>query len=275
MQTTSLDLDNEFLSPEFDGEITSLPFAQVLNEKRKSDCGFFITVDNLGAADWQLQQHQQFHTATWGSGEESEGLLIQSPRLIILAQSPLFMVERSTGLNLGAYDPDFYRRAKSDMVLKTKYLVYFVDDQNQLRHSVPMQLTMKGAPGASFGDHLRLFRLELEKAFAVAHKQPVKRKSARFHAMGVFCIQTEPQQRGEEQKAWVCTTVSHDQPTQSNWLNYFVGFTPLKERLWAEMESHPDFGQLLVVEPAAALPALPPANDTTFDSDNEEDIPLY
>ena len=93
--------------------------------------------------------------------------------------------------------------------------------------------------------------------------------------MGVFCIQTEPQQRGDEQKAWVCTTVSHEQPTQSNWLNYFVGFTPLKVRLWAEMERHPDFGQIKAVEPATALPALPPAKDTTFDEDDDEEMPPY
>lgn len=261
MQTTSL--DNEFLDPQFDGEITSLPFAQILNDKRKSDCGFFITVENLAAADWQLPDNGQFHTATWGNGEESEGLLIQHPRLIILAQSPLLMFERSTGLNLGVYEGEFYRRAKADVVLKTKYLVYFVDDFNQPRHSVPMQLTMKGAAGASFGEHLRRFKLELEKAFAVAHNQPVKRKSAKFHAMGVFSIQTEPQQRGDDQKAWVCTTVSHEQPTQNNWLNYFVGFTSLKQRLWQDMDTYADFGKMQQpsVEPAPVLPQQPPGTE--------------
>lgn len=259
MQATTL--DNEFLSSEFDGEITSLPFAQILNDKRKSDNGFFITVENLAAADWLLASDQQFHTATWGNGEESAGLLIPNPRLIILAQSPLLMFERSTGLNLGAYEGDFYRRAKGDLVLKTKYLVYFVDHMNQPRHSVPMQLTMKGAAGASFGEQLRRFRLELEKAFATAHNQPVKRKSAKFHAMGVFCIQTEPQQRGEEQKAWVCTTVSHEQPSENNWLNYFVGFTSLKQRLWQDMDTYADFGKIQQpsVEPAPVLPQLLPS----------------
>lgn len=269
MQATSL--DNEFLDPEFDGEITSLPFAQILNDKRKSDSGFFITVENLAAADWQLPDDQQFHTATWGNGEESEGLLIQHPRLIVLAQSPLFMFERSTGLNLGVYEGEFYRRAKTDVVLKTKYLVYFVDDLNQPRHSVPMQLTMKGAAGASFGEHQKRFRLELEKAFATAHNQPIKRKSAKFHAMGVFCIQTEPQQRGDEQKAWVCTTVSHEQPTEKNWLNYFVGFTSLKQRLWQDMDTYADFGKIqqLSVEPAPVLPQLPPGTQEAVDEDLE------
>ena len=246
MQATSI--ENEFLSPEFNGETTSLPFAQIVNEKRKSDCGFFVTVDNLMAADWLLPAEQEYHTATWGNGEESEGLIIQNPRLLILAQSPLFMVERGTGLNLGVYDASFYRRLKSEVVLKAKYLIYFVDEQNQLRHNMPMQISLKGAAGASFGEHARKFRLELEKSFAVAHRQPVRSKNARFHAMGVLCIQTEPQQRGEEQKAWVCTTISHEAPTQSNWLKYFVGFTPLKSRLWADIDAHAEFGQIKAVE---------------------------
>lgn len=62
MQATSV--ENEFLSPEFDGEITTLPFAQVLNDERKSDSGFFITVENLAAAAWLIAPDQQFHTAT-------------------------------------------------------------------------------------------------------------------------------------------------------------------------------------------------------------------
>lgn len=246
MQSTSI--DNEFLSSEFDEEITLFPYAQVINEKRKSDCGFFITVDNMSAADWILATDQQYHTATWGNGEETQGLLIQNPRLIILLQSPLLMFERSTGLNLGAYESNYYRRNKSTVVLKTKYLVYFVDEQNQPRHTIPMQLTMKGAAGASFGEHLIQFRLELEKAFALAHKKAVQRKNSRFHVMGVFCIQTEPQLRGDEQKAWVCATSGHEQPTQENWLNYFVGFTDLKERLFTEMEMYSSFGQVKAVE---------------------------
>ncbi len=123
MQATAL--ENEFLSSEFNAETTSYPFAQVLNEKHNSECGFFISVDNLSAADWQLPDEQQFHAATWRSGEQTQGILIPNPRLLVLVHSPLFMSERSTGLNLGAYDSQYYRQHKLEVVLKTKYLVYF------------------------------------------------------------------------------------------------------------------------------------------------------
>jgi len=254
MQATSL--NNEFLSSEFDGRINSLPFAQVLNDKRKSDCGFFITADNLMAADWQFPDEQRFHTVTWGSGEEEDGLLIHNPRLIILSQSPLLMYERSTDLNIGIYDPNYYRRNKKDVLLKSKYLIYFLDESNQPRHTTPMQLTLKSTVGATFGEHLQKFRMELEKAFAVAHKQPVRRKNNKFHAMGVFCIETEPQLKGDDQKSWACITINHEKPTEDNWLNYFVGFTPLKERLWADLDSHSEFGQIKSVEPVKPAPEL-------------------
>ncbi len=116
-------LENEFLSSEFNAETTSYPFAQVLNEKHKSESGFFVSVENLGAADWQLPSEQQFHSATWRSGEQTQGILIPNPRLLVLAHSPLFMSERATGLNLGAYDSEYYRQHKQEVVLKTKYLV--------------------------------------------------------------------------------------------------------------------------------------------------------
>jgi hypothetical protein len=241
-------LENEFLSSEFNAETTSYPFAQVLNEKHKSESGFFVSVENLGAADWQLPSEQQFHSATWRSGEQTQGILIPNPRLLVLAHSPLFMSERATGLNLGAYDSEYYRQHKQEVVLKTKYLVYFVDEQNQLLHNLPMQLTMKGAAGATFGEHLLKFRTELEKAFAVVHKKPLQRKSDRFHALGVFCIETEPQLKGNEQKNWVCTIIKHEQPTLDNWLNYFLGFTPLKERILADVDNNVDFGKLKVAE---------------------------
>lgn len=183
------------------------------------------------------------------------GLLIHHPRLIILAQSPMLMFERESGLNLGVYNAERYRQSKGSIVIKTKYLVYFVDEFNQLRHKLPMQLTMKGAAGASFGEHLIKFRLELEKAFAVAHNQQVKRKSLEFHAMGVFCIRTEPQIKGEGQKAgWVCSTVNHEQPTPENYCSYFVGFTTLKERLLSEVEQYAKFTQLQSVEPVHSTP---------------------
>ncbi len=258
---TKTHADNEFLSSRFDEEIVSFPYAQVLNEKSTSDSGFFITTDNLATADWQLPQNQQFHQQTWHSGEKTMGLLIHHPRLIILAQSPMLMFERSSGLNLGVYNAERYRQSKASIVLKTKYLVYFVDENNQLRHQLPMQLTMKGAAGASFGEHLIKFRLELEKAFAVAHHQQIKRKSAEFHAMGIFCIQTEPQIKGEGKKAgWVCSTVNHEQPTQENYCSYFVGFTTLKDRLLTEVEQYAKFAQAPSLEPVESIST--PTNDT-------------
>ena len=254
MQTTT-QKGNEFLSSRFDEQVVSFPYAQVLNEKSASDSGFFITTDNLATADWQLPQDQQFHQQTWHSGEKTMGLLIHHPRLIILAQSPMLMFERESGSNLGVYNAERYRQSKGSIVIKTKYLVYFVDKNNQLRHKSPMQLTMKGAAGASFGEHLIKFRLELEKAFAIAHQQQVKRKSLEFHAMGVFCIQTEPQVKGEGQKAgWVCSTVNHEQPTPENYCSYFVGFTTLKERLLSEVEQYAKFTQLQSVEPIESTP---------------------
>jgi len=43
---------------------------------------------------------------------------------------------------------------------------------------------------------------------------------------------------------------------EDNWLNYFVGFTPLKEKLWKDLDSHLEFGQIKSVEPVKPAPEL-------------------
>ncbi len=134
-----------------------------------------------------------------------------------------------------------------------------------------MQLTMKGAAGATFGEHLLKFRTELEKAFAIVHKKPLQRKSNKFHALGVFCIKTQAQLKGSEQKNWVCTIVRHEQPTKDNWLNYFLGFTPLKERILADVDNNADFGQLRVTEATQATAASNHLLPTTEEINSEDE----
>lgn len=242
LSTTACD---EFLSSEYDAPLTSYPFAQIINDKYKSQCGFFISTDNLSQADFQIPDDAEYHTVVWGSGERSQGLLIDSPRLLVIRSTPLYMEERSTGLYLGGYDAGIYRYRRQDIVLKTKYLIFFVSEDNQLLHSIPMQLTMKGVAGATFGEHLSKFRSELEQAFAVAYGVRVARKNEKFHAHGVFHLTTAPEQRGDEYKVWVCVTTGHEQPTQDNWRSLFVGYnSDIKDVVTRTYEASADFSVL-------------------------------
>jgi len=268
------DLENEFLSSEFDVDGMSFPFAQVINEKKKSECGFFISLENLIAAEWKELESIEVHTTTWSTGNETDGILIQKPRLIVLHQTPLLMFERQTGLLIGTYNARTYLSQKSALILKTKYLVYFVDSSNSLLHELPLQLTMKGSAGASFGEHLRGFRAELERAFAQTYKQPLKRKGEKFHALGAFQITTEPQLKGEGQQSnWVCTTVAHERPTAENWLNYFVGFTSLKDRLLFDVDQYAEFCKVEEVTNEIALHSIAENRDIDTDTARKSSFP--
>lgn len=143
------------------------------------------------------------------------------------------------------------------MVLKTRYLVFLVDGQNQLLHDIPLQFTAKGSVCGSFGEHYKLFRREMNQAFG-------QQRGDRFFALAVFAVNLQPELKGSDKKSWVCSVIEHGVPTAANWRSYFVGYDAVtKEKVLADFDAYADFGKLAQEEkPTDSLEAL------------EEDYPL-
>lgn len=67
--------------------------------------------------------------------------------------------------------------------LRTRYLILFLDTDNQPLHPIPFRLGMNAGVGAAFGDETRLFRSEVEKVFFQLRGLPVKSLSNSAHAL--------------------------------------------------------------------------------------------
>jgi hypothetical protein len=141
---------DEFDSPAFEGSGDSLPYLQMLNRQDSSKSGFFITIDNAEAVQFQPSDEWKKHTTTFQNGDQAEGYRSLSARMLVLRKSDLMMFDRDSGDYIDLYQKAEYDR--NTMVLKTRYLVYLVDAANQLLHDQPLLFTTKGAMCGDFGE---------------------------------------------------------------------------------------------------------------------------
>lgn len=251
MTTTTTDLDL-FDSADFAPERTTLPWLQILHNEDPGMAGLFITKENIEAADIGIPSTWRQFKARFKSGEvdkstgkfisaTAEGYLFNRARMIILRSGSLSMFSKRSGNNpenyLGNFDYEVYQRQKHNLVLKTKYLIYLLSDNNQLLHQSPIQFTTRGCFGATFGEHLKAFQTELQKVYG-------KPRGQKFLACGVFDFTVAPELRGTPpDTAWASIVESHSAPTKDNWREqYFVGYDDeLREKLLADYEIYSDF----------------------------------
>lgn len=89
----SLGQRDEFDSPEFEGSDESLPYIQLLNQQDVSKAGFFITIENAEAVQFQPSAEWKKHKTTFQKGDTADGYRCLSARLLVLRRSPLLMFD--------------------------------------------------------------------------------------------------------------------------------------------------------------------------------------
>ena len=101
-----------------------------------------------------------------------------------------------------------------------KYLILFVDEDNNPLHKVPLQLTAKGCFQFEFDQQLCEFRKAITKAYT--EKATFMKDS--WYSMCVFAPAFESVMRGERSKQKkVCITTEYEKPTKENWMSLCVG----------------------------------------------------
>ena len=73
--------------------------------------------------------------------------------------------------------------------LRTRYLILFLDKQNQLLHDVPFQISINAGVGAAFNTELKEFRKEIETVFFAQINKPQQQLSSRAHSLTVLDLQ--------------------------------------------------------------------------------------
>ena len=236
--TQSIERD-QFVSDEFIDKNASLPTVIVLNDKLH--CGYFIPVSTMAKCGWIDFDETQLISHTFHSSENEQGILIPNPRMLVCPKTELYQYDVQASEQqqkraiVGLYDAAL----KDDKNIKTErlYLVFFLDENNNPLHSLPLKYAARGVNGATFEVERRAFKAQLETCHALINQVPAKPKNDLFHALGVFCFTTQAELIGEKQnKSWCCRVVSHQAPTTENWKDYFVGYTHLKDYTWSALE---------------------------------------
>ena len=249
---TFTDKTDLFDTADFAPERQTLPWLQVLHNEDPDKAGFFLTSDNIETASIKITSNWRTHKAKFKSGETnratgkfeantSEGVIFNQARMLVLRSGELAMYTKRSGNTsesyLGRFDYATYQEQKSGLVLKTKYLIYLLSEDNQLLHESPLQFTANGVFGATFSEHLKAFQSELQKCYG-------KRRGDKFLINGVFVVNTASELRGSPpDTAWVTVAESHDVPIKDNWKSeYFLGYDEvLREKLLQEYESFASF----------------------------------
>ena len=230
---------DQFTSDEFIDKNASLPTVIVLNDQLH--CGYFIPVSTMAKCGWIDFDESQLISHKFFSGVTEQGVLIPNPRMLVCPKTELYQYDIQASEQqqkraiVGLYDAAL----KDDKNIKTErlYLVFFLDENNNPLHSLPLKYAARGVNGATFEVERRAFKAQLETCHALTNQVPAKPKNDLFHALGVFCSTTSAELVGEKQnKSWCCRVVSHEAPTTENWKDYFVGYTQIKDYAWSALE---------------------------------------
>lgn len=219
----------EFLN-EFDDDITaseSIPYCQVQNPKNlslseirqyKVPWGIFVPTDQaelveLATLDYFTPTRLIFDQDT-PQQREIEGFLTQHIRFVLIHRSAAIEVQEkmSNGWKyigeaykkgeitkygeLASKDREYYR-------LRTRYLLLFLDENNEPLHHIPLRLGLGAGTGGSLSEEVKVFRGEIERVFFKLRQHPQKALSDRAHALTVLDIKLGVH-KGEGKSPFVC-----------------------------------------------------------------------
>jgi hypothetical protein len=239
-----------------------IPWCQMINPRNGTDGmqphGLAIKLDNADAVGFQADENWQQVEHEFSSGVESV-FISTTPHIVIVRRGPLSVKDRESGLKLGTLKENYDAFLADKLKFKTftRHLIFFVGENKTFLHQSPLQLTLSGVAGASFGQSyceyqqgkiVGGFAGELEKAYAAYRKQPVTSKGPLFHAHGIFCPIIESEERGiEPNTVMVASTVDYKRPTAATLTQYLIASdSPESAIISKNFEDYKDFGKEVV-----------------------------
>ncbi|MBD2137317.1 hypothetical protein H6F32_06900 [Anabaena sp. FACHB-1237] len=237
-----------------------IPWGLMINPRYGTDglqsYGLAIRVENAQAVGFQPDDNWQQVEHEFNSGETEPVFISTTPRLVIVRRGPLSVKDRETGNKLGTFKDNYDAFLADKMKFKTftRHLIFLVGEDKKFLHQLPLQLTLSGAAGASFGKSYMEYQQgritggfagELEKAYAGFQKKPVTPKGPLFHAHGIFCPIIECEERGIQPNiALIASTVDYKHPTVSTLTDYLIASdSPESEIICKTFEEYKEFGK--------------------------------
>lgn len=220
---------DRFAAPEYVNPNARLPRIQALRgENGASECGYFITETEMAKAGWGSVEEAQMIVYEYNSGGKERGLLIQSPRMLVVPRSPLFAFDRQVSRHeerlvvAGQYSKQLYSNREKYGTAQC-YELLLLDANNQPLHEIGLAYVAKGANQASFSFHWQQLIDRVTKCHAIVNSIPARAKDARFNSLCVFEFTVKRELAGNNAKSPACKVHSHVEPTQANWEQFFLG----------------------------------------------------
>ncbi len=220
---------DRFAAPEYVNQNARLPRIQALRgENGASECGYFITETEMAKAGWGAVDNSQMIVYEYNSGGKERGLLIQSPRMLVVPRSPLFAFDRQASRQeeklvvAGQYHKQLYSNREKYGTAQC-YEVLLLDTNNQPLHEIGLAYIAKGANQASFSYHWQQLIDQVTKCHAIANAIPARAKDVRFNSLCVFEFTVKRELAGSNAKSPACKVDRHVEPTQANWEQFFLG----------------------------------------------------
>jgi Family of unknown function (DUF5895) len=191
--------------------------------------------------------------------------------MVVLRHSELMMFDRDSSDLIDVFQKSLYDR--NTMVLKTRYLIYLLDAQNQLLHEQPLLFTTKGALCGDFGEVYQKFRREMSRAFGQA-RGTQKPRGDRFMALAVMTLRMQTVLKGKDKKSWVCAIAEVNHPTAADWMTQFIGYDEAtKLQVLAAFDDWVAFGQFASAEDAQAVTEdAPTLKDGMYGSVDDDEV---
>jgi Family of unknown function (DUF5895) len=229
MTTAPVKPKDRFASNEYTDTQARLPRLQALRgEKGDIDCGYFITETEMEKAGWYSFKPKDLVAYQYNSGNQEKGLLLKTPRMLVVQRSPLFAFDRQASVQQkqlivsGAYSRQAHN-SREKYGLGQYYEILLLDENNEPLHELPLGYLAKGANQASFSSHWQQLVNEITRFHAQANGIPARPKNSMFTCLCVFQFSVKRELAGTSMKSYACKVDSHVSPTAANWESFFLG----------------------------------------------------
>jgi hypothetical protein len=228
-------MDFDFDSPE-NVITTKTPSVKSINAGIANiGAGLWISDENAKICKWKKDSLDQYRNTKShninGIGNITPGYVILNPRMLILQRSLLLKVVTKTGQILRAWIAKESKENDKYACVK-KYMILFVDKNNDPLHEIPLQLTAKGCFQFEFDQQYCEFRRAITQAYNGGRSKLMRNS---WYSMCVFAPTFESMARGIGK---ACITTGFEEPTKEIWLSFCIGRRDdLANQFWPNIEN--------------------------------------
>lgn len=214
----------------------------------KHAAGLWVSDVDLKVCGWKLINSKfantKSHRMITKDNKEINGFGILNSRICVIRKTKLLRFDGMGNL-CGIWmkgDGDIRdEKGNKKYSCIRRYLLLFLDENNEPLHDQPLQLTARGMFQIDFENTIRLFKQDMEIAYAKARNRDRTQMNSLWHSMFIFQPSFESKIVGRDNRtSEACMVKSYSKPTDRNWDTFCVAKNDSTNRFISELyyESH-------------------------------------